>query len=176
MEVVEPAVKGTLNVLKACSEANVCRAVIVSSCVAVVMNPNWPKGKVLDESCWSDTEYCRRTNVMNFIKFWSTYCKTSAYSFWWLLIILSYYIYTPSELVLLLKNSSRVWGSKICRYQWARLDHLVPKPRPRPNAAAYTKFQQFIPPKVIERYYIFFIPVMFDYTKKIVVQLYNWPT
>ena len=67
MEVVEPAVNGTLNVLKACSEANVSRVVVVSSCVAVVMNPNWPKEKVMDETCWSDTEYCRRTNVITFI-------------------------------------------------------------------------------------------------------------
>ncbi|KAG6402380.1 hypothetical protein SASPL_134573 [Salvia splendens] len=74
VEVVEPAVKGTLNVLKACSAANVSRVVVVSSCVAVVMNPNWPKGKVLDESCWSDTDYCRRTNN------WYYYSKTAAES------------------------------------------------------------------------------------------------
>ncbi|KAL1540652.1 cinnamoyl-CoA reductase 1-like [Salvia divinorum] len=74
VEIVEPAVKGTLNVLKACSKANVYRVVVVSSCVAVVMNPNWPKGKVLDESCWSDTEYCRRTNN------WYYFSKTAAES------------------------------------------------------------------------------------------------
>ncbi|XP_047956747.1 cinnamoyl-CoA reductase 1-like [Salvia hispanica] len=74
VEIVEPAVKGTLNVLKACSEANVSRVVVVSSCVAVVMNPNWPKDKVLDESCWSDTEFCKRTNN------WYHFSKTLAES------------------------------------------------------------------------------------------------
>ncbi|KAF7140877.1 hypothetical protein RHSIM_Rhsim06G0002800 [Rhododendron simsii] len=64
VELVEPAVKGTLNVLKACSEANVKRVVVVSSVAAVVLSPDWPKGRVKDESCWSDKEYCRRTNVI----------------------------------------------------------------------------------------------------------------
>lgn len=64
---IEPAVKGTLNVLKACSEAKVNRLVIVSSAAAVSMNPNWPEGQVMDENCWSDKEYCRTTKVRNLI-------------------------------------------------------------------------------------------------------------
>lgn len=67
VEVVEPALKGTLNVLKASSESKVRRVVIVSSVVAVVVNPDWPKDQVMDESCWSDKEYCRTTNVRNSI-------------------------------------------------------------------------------------------------------------
>ena len=55
--------KGTLNVLKACSGAKVRRVVLVSSIVAVVINPSFPKDKVLDEACWSDKEFCRNTNV-----------------------------------------------------------------------------------------------------------------
>ncbi|XP_038703162.1 cinnamoyl-CoA reductase 1-like [Tripterygium wilfordii] len=67
VEVFEPAVKGTLNVLKACFEAKVKRAVVVSSEGAVLMNPGWPKGKVKDETCWSDREYCRKTNNWYFL-------------------------------------------------------------------------------------------------------------
>ncbi|KAL5981584.1 hypothetical protein ACLOJK_015647 [Asimina triloba] len=59
MELVEPAVTGTMNVLKACSEAGVKRVIVVSSIQAVVMNPNWPQDKIMDEDCWSDTEYCK---------------------------------------------------------------------------------------------------------------------
>ncbi|KAL5848055.1 hypothetical protein ACOSQ3_011579 [Xanthoceras sorbifolium] len=59
VEVVEPAVKGTLNVLKACNEAKVKRVVVVSSRAAVVFNHRWPKGQMKDETCWSDKEYCR---------------------------------------------------------------------------------------------------------------------
>ncbi|CAL5383298.1 unnamed protein product [Camellia sinensis] len=74
MQLIEPAVKGTLNVLKACSEANVKRVVVVSSGAAVSLNPEWPKGQVKDETCWSDAEYCRRTNN------WYCLSKTKAES------------------------------------------------------------------------------------------------
>ncbi|XP_074564730.1 cinnamoyl-CoA reductase 1-like [Curcuma longa] len=59
-EVIEPAVTGTLNVLKACSEAKVKRVVVVSSLAAVVMSPD-AKDKISDEGTWSDSEYCRKT-------------------------------------------------------------------------------------------------------------------
>ncbi|KAL8144174.1 hypothetical protein V2J09_017206 [Rumex salicifolius] len=73
-QIVEPAVKGTLNVLKACSEANVKRVVYVSSVVAVCMNPDWPKDQLMDETCWSDKEYCRKTDN------WYCFSKTEAES------------------------------------------------------------------------------------------------
>ncbi|KAM7252947.1 hypothetical protein ACFE04_025565 [Oxalis oulophora] len=62
VEVLEPAIQGTLNVLKACLHANVKRVVIVSSGAAVALNPNWPKDQLMDESSWSDPQYCRSTN------------------------------------------------------------------------------------------------------------------
>ncbi|KAL6178794.1 hypothetical protein ACLB2K_050312 [Fragaria x ananassa] len=61
VEIIEPAVKGTLNVLKASLEAKVKRVVFVSSVAAVSVNPTWAEGQVLDETCWSDKEYCRNT-------------------------------------------------------------------------------------------------------------------
>ncbi|CAN6299598.1 unnamed protein product [Urochloa humidicola] len=62
-EIVEPAVTGTLNVLKACYEAKVNRVVLVSSITAVANNPNCPSGKVFDEESWSDEEHCRKNEV-----------------------------------------------------------------------------------------------------------------
>lgn len=62
VQLMEPAVKGTLNVLKASAEAKVKRVVFVSSVTAVGLNLNWPNDKVMDESCWSDLDYCKRTN------------------------------------------------------------------------------------------------------------------
>ncbi|KAJ4962730.1 hypothetical protein NE237_022669 [Protea cynaroides] len=59
VEFIEPAVTGTLNVLKACSEIKVKRVVVVSSGAAVALNPNWPENQVMDETCWSDKEYCK---------------------------------------------------------------------------------------------------------------------
>ncbi|KAL5845523.1 hypothetical protein ACOSQ4_011481 [Xanthoceras sorbifolium] len=72
VEVIEPAVKGTLNVLKACLEAKVKRVVVVSSGAAVCMNPRWPKDRVMDETCWSDKEYCRT------VEKWYCVAKTEA--------------------------------------------------------------------------------------------------
>ncbi|KAJ0025944.1 hypothetical protein Pint_09170 [Pistacia integerrima] len=74
VEVIEPAVKGTLNVLKASVEAKVKRVVFVSSGAAVAFNPSWPKDRVMDETCWSDKEYCRTT------KNWYSFAKTEAES------------------------------------------------------------------------------------------------
>ncbi|CAL9028435.1 unnamed protein product [Prunus brigantina] len=80
-ELLEPAVKGTLNVLKACVEAKVKRVVVVSSIAAIVMNPDWPKGQpfwrpnlVKDETCWSVPEYIKTT------KKWYYLSKTEAES------------------------------------------------------------------------------------------------
>ncbi|GER32020.1 NAD(P)-binding Rossmann-fold superfamily protein [Striga asiatica] len=72
VEVVAPAVEGTRNILKACFQAKVDRVVVVSSAAALIMNPNWVKGQVIDETCWSDSEYCRTT------KNWYFYSKTVA--------------------------------------------------------------------------------------------------
>ncbi|MCI07047.1 cinnamoyl-CoA reductase 2-like, partial [Trifolium medium] len=68
----EPAVKGTANVLEASLKAKVERVVFVSSAAAVAINPNFPKDKVIDESCWSDKDYCKKT------KNWYYYAKTEA--------------------------------------------------------------------------------------------------
>ncbi|XP_065847824.1 cinnamoyl-CoA reductase 1-like isoform X1 [Euphorbia lathyris] len=62
VELIDPAVKGTLNVLNACVEAKVKRAIVVSSGAAVSMNPSWPKDQVKDETCWSDTEFQKKLN------------------------------------------------------------------------------------------------------------------
>ncbi|XP_058073380.1 cinnamoyl-CoA reductase 1-like isoform X2 [Magnolia sinica] len=59
VDLIEPALTGTLNVLKACSEAGVKRAIVVSSGAAVAWNPNWPKDRVMDEECWTDEQYCK---------------------------------------------------------------------------------------------------------------------
>ncbi|XP_057862653.1 cinnamoyl-CoA reductase 1 isoform X7 [Cryptomeria japonica] len=66
-EMVNPSVKGTLNVLKACSVAKVKRVIMTSSVVAVFVNPNRPMDALLDESCWSDPEYCEATENWYFM-------------------------------------------------------------------------------------------------------------
>uniref|UniRef100_K3ZVB6 NAD-dependent epimerase/dehydratase domain-containing protein n=1 Tax=Setaria italica TaxID=4555 RepID=K3ZVB6_SETIT len=63
-EVLAPAVKGTLNILQACSANNVQKVVVVSSTSAVHFNPNWPQGKPKDESCWSDRDLCLKNKTL----------------------------------------------------------------------------------------------------------------
>ncbi|KAK4476792.1 hypothetical protein RD792_015952 [Penstemon davidsonii] len=57
-ELVEPAVKGTLNVLAAAKKVGVRRVVLTSSISAMVPNPGWVEGRVFDESSWTDLDYC----------------------------------------------------------------------------------------------------------------------
>ncbi|EYU33232.1 hypothetical protein ABFS82_02G080800 [Erythranthe guttata] len=57
-ELVDPAVKGTLNVLAAAKKFGVRRVVLTSSISAMVPNPGWTRGKVFDESSWTDLDYC----------------------------------------------------------------------------------------------------------------------
>uniref|UniRef100_A0A2P2NYV8 Cinnamoyl-CoA reductase family protein n=1 Tax=Rhizophora mucronata TaxID=61149 RepID=A0A2P2NYV8_RHIMU len=77
VEVIEPAVKGTLNVLEACVRAKAKRVVLVSSVAAVNMNPSLPTDQVIDESCWSSKEHCRAT------KNWYCFSKVEAESKAW---------------------------------------------------------------------------------------------
>lgn len=64
-QMVEPAVNGTKNVILAAAEAKVRRVVFTSSIGAVYMDPNRGPDVVVDESCWSDLEFCKNTKVID---------------------------------------------------------------------------------------------------------------
>ncbi|KAE9598646.1 putative cinnamoyl-CoA reductase [Lupinus albus] len=57
-EILEPAIKGTVNVLKAAKEAGVERVVATSSISSIMPSPNWPPHKIKSEDCWTDLDYC----------------------------------------------------------------------------------------------------------------------
>lgn len=62
-QMVEPAVNGTRNVIIAAAEAKVRRVVFTSSIGAVYMDPNRSPDVVVDESCWSNLDFCKNTKV-----------------------------------------------------------------------------------------------------------------
>ncbi|KAK9690496.1 hypothetical protein RND81_09G132000 [Saponaria officinalis] len=76
-QMVEPAVNGTKNVIIAAAEAKVRRVVFTSSIGAVYMDPNRSPDKVVDETCWSDLDFCKNT------KNWYCYGKTVAEQVAW---------------------------------------------------------------------------------------------
>uniref|UniRef100_A0A0D6QST0 cinnamoyl-CoA reductase n=1 Tax=Araucaria cunninghamii TaxID=56994 RepID=A0A0D6QST0_ARACU len=71
-QVIEPAIRGTTNVLDACAECRVKRIVVTSSVGAVYMDPKREPHVIVDDNCWSDLEYCTQT------KNWYCYAKTVA--------------------------------------------------------------------------------------------------
>ncbi|KZV56474.1 cinnamoyl-CoA reductase 1-like [Dorcoceras hygrometricum] len=73
-ELIDPALKGTLNVLGSCAKTpSVKRVVLTSSVAAVAFNgkPRSPE-VVIDETWWSDPEFCRQTQL------WYVLSKTLA--------------------------------------------------------------------------------------------------
>ncbi|XP_057782583.1 phenylacetaldehyde reductase-like [Salvia miltiorrhiza] len=71
-ELLDPAIKGTINVLTAAKKLGVRRVVVTSSVSAIIPSPNWPADKIKNEDCWTDEEYCKQKEV------WYPLSKTMA--------------------------------------------------------------------------------------------------
>ncbi|XP_030970241.1 tetraketide alpha-pyrone reductase 2 isoform X4 [Quercus lobata] len=69
---IDPCIKGTLNVLSSCSKASVKRVVLTSSCSSIRYRDDVQQVSPLNESHWSDPDYCKRYNL------WYAYAKTLA--------------------------------------------------------------------------------------------------
>ncbi|GAB4840291.1 Tetraketide alpha-pyrone reductase 2 [Ancistrocladus abbreviatus] len=70
---IDPCVKGTLNVLNACKKAaSVRRVVLTSSCAAIRYRDDAHQVSPLNESHWSNPNYCKRNNL------WYAYAKITA--------------------------------------------------------------------------------------------------
>ncbi|CAL5075307.1 unnamed protein product [Urochloa decumbens] len=69
---IEPAIRGTQYVITAAADTGVKRVVFTSSIGTVYMNPYRDPNKPVDDTCWSDLEYCKKTEN------WYCYAKTVA--------------------------------------------------------------------------------------------------
>lgn len=71
-ELLDPAVKGTINVLRSAKECGICRVIVTSSISAIIPSPDWPAHVPKLEDCWTDVEYCKKK------KLWYPISKTLA--------------------------------------------------------------------------------------------------
>ena len=67
-ELIDPALKGTMNVLNTCKETPSVRRVILTSSTAAVLfrQPPVEASDVVDETFFSDPSLCRETKVLKF--------------------------------------------------------------------------------------------------------------
>ncbi|KAJ3703867.1 hypothetical protein LUZ61_007572 [Rhynchospora tenuis] len=68
-ELIEPAVEGTLNVLRSCAKASTVKRVVVTSSLASVMFTGKPFSPdvVIDETWFSDPDYCIKNKLLWYI-------------------------------------------------------------------------------------------------------------
>ncbi|XP_054798510.1 cinnamoyl-CoA reductase CAD2-like [Prosopis cineraria] len=78
-ELLDPAIKGTINVLTAAKEAGVSRVVVTSSISAITPSPKWPSDVIKNEDCWTDIEYCKENQLWYPIS--KTLAEKSAWDF-----------------------------------------------------------------------------------------------
>lgn len=71
-KMIEPAIRGTRYVLSAAADMGIKRVVFTSTIGTVYMNPYRDADKPVDDTCWSDLDYCKKTAN------WYCYAKTVA--------------------------------------------------------------------------------------------------
>lgn len=65
VNIIDPCIKGTLNVLSSCKKtSSIKRVVLTSSCSCIRNRCDATQISPLNESHWSDTEYCKRNNEL----------------------------------------------------------------------------------------------------------------
>ncbi|CAM6106349.1 unnamed protein product [Calypogeia fissa] len=77
---IDPALKGTMNVLQAAAKANSVKRIILTSSVAAVSYTDRPKsGVVIDESWWSDPDFCKQNEQWYYLS--KTLAEKAAWDF-----------------------------------------------------------------------------------------------
>ncbi|KAI9113381.1 hypothetical protein K1719_015906 [Acacia pycnantha] len=80
-EVIKPTINGLLDIMKACLKAKTVRRLIFTSSAGTV-NVAEHKKPVYDETCWSDTEFCRTVKMTGWMYFVSkTLAEQEAWKF-----------------------------------------------------------------------------------------------
>nr|GMC84477.1 cinnamoyl-CoA reductase 1-like [Ipomoea batatas] len=79
-ELVDPALKGTLNVLRSCAKASSIKRVVITSSMATIMVTGKPVSPdvIMDETWFSDPKHCEETKSCSHSKQWYALSKTLA--------------------------------------------------------------------------------------------------
>eukprot|EP01018_Ginkgo_biloba_P008574 Gb_26459 [translate_table: standard] len=83
-EIIRPTINGTLNVMRSCAKAkSVKRVVFTSSAGTVNFTDDFQQpGKIFDENCWTNVDYCRREKMTGWMYFVSkTLAEQAAWDF-----------------------------------------------------------------------------------------------
>ncbi|XP_057456777.1 cinnamoyl-CoA reductase CAD2-like [Lotus japonicus] len=80
-ELIDPAVKGTLNVLKSCAKSPSVKRVVLTSSIAAILSNERPKTPevVIDETWFSDPDFCRESKVWYYLS--KTLAEDAAWKF-----------------------------------------------------------------------------------------------
>ncbi|XP_061353356.1 dihydroflavonol 4-reductase-like [Gastrolobium bilobum] len=80
-EVIKPTINGVLDIMKACMKAKTVRRLVFTSS-AGTLNVTEEQKLFIDESCWSDLEFCRRVKMTGWMYFVSkTLAEQEAWKF-----------------------------------------------------------------------------------------------
>ncbi|MED6170478.1 Tetraketide alpha-pyrone reductase 2 [Stylosanthes scabra] len=111
---IDPCIKGTVNVLNSSIKAKVKRVVLTSSCSSIRYRYDVQQQEAppLDESHWSDTEYCKRYNL------WYAYAKTIGEKEAWKLA-------KESRMDLVVVNPSYVVGPLLAPHPTSTLEMIL---------------------------------------------------
>lgn len=65
-EVINPTINGLLDIMKACEKAKTVRRLVFTSS-AGTLDVTEQQNSVIDETCWSDVEFCRRVKMTGWV-------------------------------------------------------------------------------------------------------------
>jgi cinnamoyl-CoA reductase len=77
-KMIKPAIRGTRYVITAAADAGVKRVVFTSSIGTVYMNPYRDPNEPVDDTCWSDLDYCKKTEVYIYVACFNLSCPLVA--------------------------------------------------------------------------------------------------
>ncbi|KAG5051930.1 hypothetical protein JHK87_004128 [Glycine soja] len=80
-EMIKPTIQGVLNIMKACLKAKSVRRLVFTSSAGTT-NITEHQKPIIDETCWTDVEFCRRLNMTGWMYFVSkTLAEKEAWKF-----------------------------------------------------------------------------------------------